>query len=237
MQSPGIGAVARDLWSILETVPGLGRSRGRALLTHFGGLQGVMRASVADLEQVAVSAQRSRETSMIVYTLAAERSMLDRFKHSTWIRIATIPRSSFFHMPYHWSITPPGCCSLRPASGAPGRLSRAPLSPDFAARRISRPVAGKLIVAVALVLLLASRCRRCSRFRRSGRAACLPSAIVVGREIAISALREWMAEIGAPQVAVSNVGKHKTILQIVGLSMMLYVESFPGFQRTRWAWF
>ncbi len=39
--------------SILETVPGLGPSRRRALLTHFGGLQGVMRAGVADLEDVA----------------------------------------------------------------------------------------------------------------------------------------------------------------------------------------
>src|SRR5262249_30170066 len=38
--------------SILETVPGLGPSRRRALLTHFGGLQGVMRAGIADLEQV-----------------------------------------------------------------------------------------------------------------------------------------------------------------------------------------
>ncbi|MGH8205643.1 MAG: helix-hairpin-helix domain-containing protein, partial [Steroidobacteraceae bacterium] len=39
--------------SVLETVPGLGPSRRRALLTHFGGLQGVMRAGVADLEGVA----------------------------------------------------------------------------------------------------------------------------------------------------------------------------------------
>ena len=39
--------------SILETVPGLGPARRRALLTHFGGLQGVMRAGVADLEKVA----------------------------------------------------------------------------------------------------------------------------------------------------------------------------------------
>jgi excinuclease ABC subunit C len=38
--------------SILETVPGLGPSRRRALLTHFGGLQGVMRAGIADLEKV-----------------------------------------------------------------------------------------------------------------------------------------------------------------------------------------
>jgi excinuclease ABC subunit C len=39
--------------SVLEAVPGLGPSRRRALLTHFGGLQGVMRAGIADLEQVA----------------------------------------------------------------------------------------------------------------------------------------------------------------------------------------
>jgi excinuclease ABC subunit C len=39
--------------SILETVPGLGPARRRAILTHFGGLQGVMRAAVADLEKVA----------------------------------------------------------------------------------------------------------------------------------------------------------------------------------------
>jgi excinuclease ABC subunit C len=39
--------------SVLEAVPGLGPSRRRALLTHFGGLQGVMRAGVADLEKVA----------------------------------------------------------------------------------------------------------------------------------------------------------------------------------------
>jgi phosphatidylglycerophosphate synthase len=46
--------------------------------------------------------------------------------------------------------------------------------------------------------------------------------IIIGREIAISALREWMAELGARRkVAVSSLGKVKTILQIVGLSMML----------------
>jgi excinuclease ABC subunit C len=39
--------------SILETVPGLGPARRRAILTHFGGLQGVMRAAVVDLEKVA----------------------------------------------------------------------------------------------------------------------------------------------------------------------------------------
>jgi len=47
--------------------------------------------------------------------------------------------------------------------------------------------------------------------------------VIIGREIAISALREWMAEIGQrKKVAVSRIGKHKTILQITGLSLMLF---------------
>jgi len=51
----------------------------------------------------------------------------------------------------------------------------------------------------------------------------LTAIIIIGREITISALREWMAEIGARRkVAVSQLGKYKTILQIVGLSMMLF---------------
>ncbi|EQD39589.1 CDP-diacylglycerol--glycerol-3-phosphate 3-phosphatidyltransferase [mine drainage metagenome] len=51
----------------------------------------------------------------------------------------------------------------------------------------------------------------------------------MGREIAISALREWMAEIGERRkVAVSQLGKVKTVLQIVGLSMMLYHQRLAG---------
>jgi len=57
----------------------------------------------------------------------------------------------------------------------------------------------------------------------------LVALIIIGREIAISALREWMAEIGARQkVAVSALGKFKTIAQIVGLSMMLFYEDLLG---------
>jgi CDP-diacylglycerol--glycerol-3-phosphate 3-phosphatidyltransferase/cardiolipin synthase len=57
----------------------------------------------------------------------------------------------------------------------------------------------------------------------------LTAAVIIGREIAISALREWMAEIGArKKVAVSALGKFKTIVQITGLSMMLYHEDLFG---------
>ncbi|WP_031309182.1 CDP-alcohol phosphatidyltransferase family protein, partial [Pseudomonas syringae] len=50
----------------------------------------------------------------------------------------------------------------------------------------------------------------------------LPAAVIIGREIVISALREWMAEIGArAQVAVSNMGKWKTAAQMLALVILL----------------
>ena len=56
----------------------------------------------------------------------------------------------------------------------------------------------------------------------------LCSIIIIGREIAISALREWMAEIGQlGKVKVSKLAKLKTILQIVGLSCMLFRWNLP----------
>src|SRR4029077_3647522 len=82
------------------------------------------------------------------------------------------------------------------------------------------PVADKLIVAVALVLLVS----------KDPRALLVPpAAVIIGREITISALREWMAEIGARRkVAVSVLGKYKNILQITGLSLMLYHSRLLG---------
>ena len=57
---------------------------------------------------------------------------------------------------------------------------------------------------------------------------CCASIIIIGREIAISALREWMAEIGKRgKVKVSQLAKYKTILQIVGLSCMLFRWNLP----------
>ncbi len=56
----------------------------------------------------------------------------------------------------------------------------------------------------------------------------LCSIVIIGREIAISALREWMAEIGQRgKVKVSQLAKYKTILQIVGLSCMLFRWNLP----------
>jgi CDP-diacylglycerol--glycerol-3-phosphate 3-phosphatidyltransferase len=82
------------------------------------------------------------------------------------------------------------------------------------------PVADKLIVAVALVLIVS---------RDASWVMVLTASVIIGREIAISALREWMAGIGQrTAVAVSNIGKYKTILQMVGLTMLLFRHSLLG---------
>jgi len=74
------------------------------------------------------------------------------------------------------------------------------------------PVADKLMVAAALVVLV-----------RLDRADVMLAFIIIGREIAISALREWMAKIGsAKSVAVSLIGKLKTIAQMTAIPMLLW---------------
>jgi len=82
------------------------------------------------------------------------------------------------------------------------------------------PVADKLIVAVALVLIVSRDPRPLM---------VLTAAVIIGREIAISALREWMAGIGQrTAVAVSRIGKYKTIAQMVGLTMLLFRHELLG---------
>jgi CDP-diacylglycerol--glycerol-3-phosphate 3-phosphatidyltransferase len=81
------------------------------------------------------------------------------------------------------------------------------------------PVADKLMVAAALILLVAL-----------GRADAYLAIIIIGREIAISALREWMAEVGAGRsVAVAFVGKLKTVAQMTAIiALLLYEPLIPG---------
>ncbi|WP_133126963.1 CDP-diacylglycerol--glycerol-3-phosphate 3-phosphatidyltransferase [Legionella nagasakiensis] len=75
------------------------------------------------------------------------------------------------------------------------------------------PVADKLLVASSLLLLVGAK---------DVDYITLPAIIIVGREIVISALREWMAEIGSrASVAVSYVGKIKTVMQMVALVLLL----------------
>ena len=79
------------------------------------------------------------------------------------------------------------------------------------------PVADKLMIAVALILIVQ---------KTPDIYLALPAAVIVGREITVSALREWMAEIGArSKVAVSILGKIKTIAQMVALGFLIFKES------------
>jgi cardiolipin synthase len=76
------------------------------------------------------------------------------------------------------------------------------------------PVADKLFVVGALVILLFL-----------GRVDPLVALIIIGREIAISALREWMAQVGqAKSVAVAFIGKLKTVVQMVAIPLLLYSD-------------
>ena len=76
------------------------------------------------------------------------------------------------------------------------------------------PVADKLMVAVALFLIVQGHPTPWMAFW---------AAVIVGREIAVSALREWMAELGQrATVKVATIGKIKTIAQMVALSCLLY---------------
>ncbi|PWV58927.1 CDP-diacylglycerol--glycerol-3-phosphate 3-phosphatidyltransferase [Plasticicumulans acidivorans] len=82
------------------------------------------------------------------------------------------------------------------------------------------PVADKLMVAAALVLLVES-----DPTPWIG----VPAVVIIGREIAISALREWMAQIGSrATVAVSWIGKFKTFAQMAALMLLLYREPLFG---------
>jgi len=164
----------------------------------------------------------------------------------TWLRIFAIPLVVvLFYLPYTWA---------DPAAGLLFGLAGITDSLDgYLARRMGQtsrlgafldPVADKLIVAVALVLLVSKEMppiivpglegidggRATLRHESVSFVLVLCSIIIIGREIAISALREWMAEIGQRgKVKVSKLAKYKTILQIVGLSCMLFRWNLPIF--------
>jgi CDP-diacylglycerol--glycerol-3-phosphate 3-phosphatidyltransferase/cardiolipin synthase len=80
------------------------------------------------------------------------------------------------------------------------------------------PVADKLMVAAALIVLV-----------KLGRADAIIAFIIIGREITISALREWMAQLGESRsVAVSMLGKLKTTFQMLAVLLLLYHDKLFG---------
>ena len=81
------------------------------------------------------------------------------------------------------------------------------------------PVADKLMVAVALFLIVQ---------QNPTALMAVSSAVIVGREISISALREWMAELGQrAAVSVAWIGKFKTMMQIVAIVVCLHQRDLP----------
>lgn len=86
------------------------------------------------------------------------------------------------------------------------------------------PVADKLMVAAALIILV-----------QLGRVDAVIALIIIGREIAISALREWMTSIGQGRsVAVSMVGKIKTAAQMIAIPLLLYHQPIGSFDPQHW---
>jgi CDP-diacylglycerol--glycerol-3-phosphate 3-phosphatidyltransferase len=134
----------------------------------------------------------------------------------TGFRILAVPLVAIvFYLPVPWS--GPAACFLFALAGITDWLD------GYLARRFDQtsnfgafldPVADKLIVSTALVLLV----QRDPSLLNTAIAA-----VIIGREITVSALREWMSELGArAHVSVTFFAKWKTTLQIFGISFMLY---------------
>ena len=143
----------------------------------------------------------------------------------TWARIAMIPMViGVFYVPdwlipAHWKNV--AACTLFTVAAITDGFD------GYLARRfglITRlgafldPVADKLMVCAALVVLLTL-----------GRIDEFVALVIIGREITVSALREWMAHIGAgASVAVNWLGKLKTVLQMVAISVLLFHDPLFG---------
>src|SRR3984885_1262990 len=141
----------------------------------------------------------------------------------TWLRILMIPGIIllFYLLPYPWA--DPAACAAFALAGITDSLD------GYYARKLGQtsrlgafldPVADKLIVAAALVLIVSKDPRWF---------VVIVAVVIIGREIAVSALREWMAEIGArSRMKVTVLAKYKTIMQIVGLSLLLFRQNLFG---------
>lgn len=146
----------------------------------------------------------------------------------TLLRIAMIPIFVLvFYLPFSWANI--AACVIFTLAALTDMLD------GYLARKLEQisplgafldPVADKLMVAVVLVCLVQ---RESSMGHIGGLVLTLPAAVIIGREITVSALREWMAELGArSKVAVSVYGKVKTIAQMVALGVLVFRDSLYG---------
>ena len=141
----------------------------------------------------------------------------------TLLRIALIPIFVIvFYLPFNWAnqvaaaIFGVACFS----DWVDGYLARM-LKQESAFGAFLDPVADKLIVVVAIILIVEAN---------PSIYVALPSVIIVAREITVSALREWMAELGSrATIKVSFIGKVKTAAQLFSLFLMIYAETIFGY--------
>lgn len=151
----------------------------------------------------------------------------------TWIRIAAIPMVVIvFMLPWYWA--EPTAAVIFTLAGLTDWLD------GYLARRLNLtsrfgafldPVADKLMVTTALVLIIWAAPQHVAGMwiPHHDMVLAVCAAIIIGREIVISALREWMAEMGErSKVAVSGIAKIKTIFQLVGVGAMLYTYPIFG---------
>lgn len=140
----------------------------------------------------------------------------------TWLRIVLIPvLGLMFLLPAPWANAV--AAAIFAIAGITDWLD------GYLARRWNQasafgafldPVADKLIVAVALIVVIVETPLA---------AVAVPAAVIIGREIAVSALREWMAELGQrASVAVGMMGKIKTTAQMAAIICMLYRHDLYG---------
>lgn len=148
----------------------------------------------------------------------------------TWFRILMIPLVvGVFYLPEttvsRWEQNLSACVMFTLAAVTDildGYLARK-LNQISAFGEFLDPVADKLMVAAALIVLV-----------QLGRLDAVIAVIIIGREIGVSALREWMAKIGqAKSVAVNFLGKIKTISQMVAIPMLLYRDPVAFFDPYR----
>ena len=143
----------------------------------------------------------------------------------TWLRIVAIPLMiTVYFVPASWAepherdlVATLIFMAAAVTDWADGYLARK-LNQTSAFGAFLDPVADKLMVAAALIIMV-----------QLGRADAIVATIIIGREITISALREWMAKIGASKnVAVSMLGKIKTAAQMLAIPALLYYAPWFG---------
>jgi len=209
--------------SILEGVPGLGPAPSAR------APEAIRRAARRDTSQRGRFNQGARHQPQARGAHFRDAARRMSFPIANWLtlaRIAMIPLVVlFFFTPQHWADTLAAIIFIAAAitDSLDGYLARR-LGQTSALGAFLDPVADKLMVSTALILLVTQEPPSLELVRFNPHLLItLTAAVIVGREITISALREWMAEVGARgKVAVSILGKLKTIFQMTGLSLMLF---------------